>query len=201
MKCCNNLRFNTANLEELERAQKFQQVERIREMICRRIAEKQVGWKHVPKWDAYYKEFDEIKQRYPFFVLEGQTKTAKTSWAAARLGDTKKVFYVNAASGNEPDLRKFDYFQHRIILYDEAPPNMVIQQKLLFQAPPVWVKLGQSTTNCYSYDVFVSGVMMIICSNKWTEEKSHMKIEDREWLEENSYFYNTKNEPLYERKS
>ena len=86
---------------------------------------------------------DEIKQRYPFFVLEGQTKTAKTSWAAARLGDTRKVFYVNCASGNEPDLRKFDYFQHKIILYDEAPPNMVIQQKLLFQAPPVWVKLGQ----------------------------------------------------------
>ena len=46
-------------------------------MICKKIAEKQVGWKHVPKWDAYHKAFDEIKQRYPFFVLEGQTKTAK----------------------------------------------------------------------------------------------------------------------------
>ena len=55
-------------------------------MICKKILEKQVGWRNVPKWDAYHKEFDEIKQRYPFFVLEGQTKTAKTSWAAARFG-------------------------------------------------------------------------------------------------------------------
>lgn len=170
-------------------------------MIMQKIVEKQVGWRHVPKWDAYHKEFDEVKQRYPFFVLEGQTKTAKTSWAAARLGDTRKVFYVNCASGNEPDLRKHDYFKHPIILYDEASPKMVIQQKLLFQAPPVWVKLGQSTTNCYSYDVFVSGIMMIVCSNKWTEEKSRMSYEDREWLEENSFFYDTKSEPLYERKS
>ena len=134
-------------------------------------------------------------------MLEGKTKTAKTSWASTVLGDPKKVFYVNAASGNKPDLRKFDYFQHRIILYDEACPMMVTQQELLFQAPPVWVKLGQSTTSCHAYDVFTSGVMIIICSNKWTEEKSLMCEEDREWLEENSYFYNTGSEPLYERRT
>ena len=167
-------------------------------MIMQKIVEKQVGWRHVPKWDAYYREFDEVKQRYPFFVLEGQTKTAKTSWAAARLGDTRKVFYVNCASGNEPDLRKHDYFKHPIILYDEASPKMVINQKLLIQCPPCLVKLGQSSTNCHAYDVFVSGIMLIICSNTWEEDVENMRKKgDRDWIKENQVYYNTGTEPLF----
>ena len=168
-------------------------------MIVAKIQEKQVAWRRVEMWEKYEQEFKEIKQRYPFFVLEGYTKTAKTSWASSLAGDADKVFYVNAAAGNEPDLRGYDYLKHRIILYDEASPQMVIKQKLLFQAPPVWVKLGQSTTNCHSYDVFVSGVKMIICTNKWAEEKSQMCQEDQDWLDENSYYFNTGNEPLYVR--
>ena len=119
MKCCNNLRFNTANLEELERAQKFQQVERIREMIMQKIVEKQVGWRHVPLWDAYYKEFDEIKQRYPFFVLEGQTKTAKKFCQYGKINYAgkkipKEELQEKASRSSLPCWREFNPQQPRI---------------------------------------------------------------------------------------
>ena len=191
------MRFNKNNLEALEKEESFERIERIRLMVCNKTSEQQLDWRHVPKWDEYVREFDTVKSRYPFFVMEGRTQTAKTCWASDRLGYKKKVFYVNAAYGNEPDLRKYDYFRQRIILYDEASPEMVIAQKLLFQAPPVWVKLGQSQTNCHSYDVFVSGVMMIICSNTWAADLKKMSDEDRNWLEGNSYYHNTGCQPLY----
>ena len=88
--------------------------------------------------------------------------------------------------------------KHKIILLDEASPQMVINQKLLMQGPASMVKLGQSSTNCHAYDVFVSGIMLIICSNTWDEDvQSLRKAGDRDWIHENQVYYNTGNEKLY----
>ena len=114
------------------------------------------------------------------------------------MNDPSKVFYVNCANCTEPDLRKFNWLKHKIILLDEASPKMVILQKLLMQGPPCLVKLGQSTTNCHAYDVFVSGIMLIICSNTWAEDVEALpKRGDRDWIYENQVYYNTGDEPLW----
>ena len=66
------------------------------------------------------------------------------------------------------------------------------------QGPPCPVKLGQSSTNCHAYDVFVSGVMMIICSNTWAADVDNMRKEgDRDWIFENQVYYNTGRQPLF----
>ncbi len=75
---------------------------------------------------------------------------------------------------------------------------MVMKQKVLFQGPPLWLKLGQSATNCHAYDTFTSGVKMIICSNTWSEELKELSEEDQDWLVENSFYYNTGSQPLYQ---
>ena len=166
-------------------------------MIVKQIRAKQLEWKRVELWEKFVREFSTIKSRYPIFVCEGYTRTAKSSWAANLEGDPDKVFFVNAACCEEPDLRAFDYLKHPMILFDEASPKMVLRQKLLFQGPPVWVRLGMSATACHAYDVFVSGTKMVICSNKWQDEKSQLCQEDQDWLNENTYYFNTGKEPLF----
>ena len=68
---------------------------------------------------------------------------------------------------------------------------MILAQKKLFQAPPVDVRLGCSATNCHAYDVFVSGVAMMVCTNTWFDDLDELKKpSDRAWLEANSIVVN-----------
>ena len=75
---------------------------------------------------------------------------------------------------------------------------MVLRQKKLFQGPPTLVRLGCSTTNCHAYDVFVSGVAMMIASNNWKADLQALKkVEDRAWLENNCVFVDVGTSPLW----
>ena len=81
----------------------------------------------------------------------------------------------------------FDFFQHQWILMDEASPKQVLENKKFFQAQAVPVKMGTSTTNCHSYEVYVHKVPIIIACNDWVELTHGLKKgSDREWLDSNS---------------
>ena len=164
-----------------------------------RVKGEQKKFRRIPIFDdEFAPQFGDLLSRYKFFVLEGKSRTGKSSWVFWLKNDPSKVFYVNCANCMEPDLRKFNWLKHKIILLDEASPKMVINQKLLMQCPPCMVKLGQSSTNCHAYDVFVSGIMLIICSNTWDEDvKDLRKAGDRDWIVENQVYYNTGEEKLY----
>ena len=104
---------------------------------------------------------------------------------------------MNCASCPEPDLRLLKA-HHKAILLDEAAPEMILRQKLLIQGPPDFVSLGCSTTNCHAYQVFVSGIQFVICSNKWISEVDNLEcVEDREWLRENSIVLDVGKEPMF----
>jgi hypothetical protein len=69
---------------------------------------------------------------------------------------------------------------------------------LLFQAPPIYVRLGCSTTNCHAYDVFLSGTGLMIASNTWNADLAALKrVEDRQWLVENSIVVDVGSSPLW----
>ena len=63
---------------------------------------------------------------------------------------------------------------------------MVLAQKKLFQSPPCMVQLGASSTNCHAYEVFVSGVGFIVCSNTWVGQLELLSPADQEWIGSNS---------------
>jgi len=114
------------------------------------------------------------------------------------LNDPQVILEVNCASCPEPDLRDFRPLLHRGILFDQATAEMVLRQRKLFQAPAVDVRLGCSTRNCHAYDVFVSGVAMMIASNTWESElKALTRVEDRKWLEDNSIVVTVGSLPLW----
>ena len=98
-----------------------------------------------------------------------------------------EVLEVNCASGQEPDLRTFSHFRHKIILFDEATPEMVLRQKRLFQAPNCFIQLGTSTTNCHAYTVFLSGTGLVVCANTWMERLCRLSPADQEWINTNSF--------------
>ena len=105
---------------------------------------------------------------------------------------------TNCASCPEPDLREFNALYHQVILFDEAAPEMAINQKKLFQGPPCFVELGCSATNCHSYRVLVSGIRLVICSNGWSEAVARLSSQaEQDRLRENSFVVDVKNEPMY----
>ena len=143
----------------------------------RRLAQVEDEW--VPHYSAF-------RDRYKFLVLTGRSRTGKTRYAMHLFGDVSRTLELNCAAASEPDLRTFDPEHHSAVLFDEASAAMVLKQKKLFQAPPCWIQLGASTTNCHSYEVVMAGCKMIICSNRWDEELEALGEADREWLNANS---------------
>ena len=99
----------------------------------------------------------------------------------------------------EPDLREFRPLLCKGILFDEASCRMVLQQKKLFQAPPSPVRLGCSTTtNSHAYDVFISGVALMIASSTWLADLAALKRkEDAQWLINNSIVVHVGSQPLW----
>ena len=199
LKCCNNIAFNQKNMEHLDRELQMAVFKSTIDAINKKVQGEAKPFRKISIFDEeFLPQFEDYRSRYKFFVLEGRSRTGKSSWVFWLRNDPEKVFYVNCANCMEPDLRKFNWLKHKIILLDEASPEMVINQKLLMQGPPCLVKLGQSSTNCHAYDVFVSGIMMIICSNTWDEDVRNMpKKGDRDWIRDNQVYYNTGRQPLF----
>ena len=147
----------------------------------------------------FERQFAGILSRYKFLVIEGKSKTGKTYFTKWMLGAPDRVFETNCASCPEPELRDFNALYHQIILFDEAAPQMVIKQKKLFQAPPCFVELGCSTTNCHAYRVLLTGIRLVICSNGWSEEVAAMRSQaDRDWLHDNSIVLNVHGTPMFD---
>ena len=148
--------------------------------------------------NEFHKQFDIIRSRYKFLVLEGKSKTGKTYFTKWMMGNPDRVYETNCAACPEAELRDFKALYHQVVLFDEASPEMVIAQKKLFQAPPCYVELGCSSTNCHSYKILVSGIRLVICSNGWSEAVAAMKsTADQDWLNDNSFVVDVKDVPMY----
>ena len=156
----------------------------------------------APEKAVFLEQFARIRSRYKFLVLHGESCTGKTIWAKWLFDNPELVLEVNCASCPEPDLREFKPLLHKGIMYDEGSAEVVLRQRKLFQAPPTPVRLGCSTTNCHAYDVFVSGVAMVIASNTWVSDVKRLKkVEDRRWLRDNAMVVEVGKTPLWKEPS
>ena len=53
-----------------------------------------------------------------------------------------EILELNCSSAQEPALQSFVWSKHKLILFDEAHPQMVTRQRLLFQAGTQDIQLG-----------------------------------------------------------
>ena len=136
----------------------------------------------VKQW---MKTFDNVKKRYKFLVLEGDSGTGKTC-CAKRL-ETHHL-EVNCAGTDTPNLRRFQSLKHRLILWDEGTPSLVIQHKKIFQAGGNLEECAPSNTGCHSYYRLFHGVKMVVCSNDWNKRLAKLNPADRTWIQQNQVY-------------
>lgn len=129
------------------------------------------------------------RERRKFLVLDGPSRMGKTQYAMSLFGRESSL-EVNAAGEDQPSLQHFDFKRHKMILLDEASPEMVLKNRKVFQAPNAVLELGQSKTNCHSYQVYLNNVLFVIASNGWVDEVGALPPSSRKWIEANQVLIN-----------
>ena len=175
-------------LEVVQREDERKIVRQAKEETLRKLAQRQKPFRSFPAIETWKEQYDTELYRYKFLVLVGPSRMGKTQLARSLLDPSApgELLEVNCASGEEPDLRRFQWSRHKLILFDEVQAKQVAAQRLLFQACTSDVTLACSATNCHSYTIYVHRVRMVLCTNSWEEDVRLMCPGDRDWLESNS---------------
>jgi len=143
--------------------------------------------------DFFLPQFqDETLHRRKFLVLDGGSGFGKTEFARSLARSPLSYIELNCAHTEWVDLRAFSPDDHDLILWDECPAKLVLQNKKLFQGQASEVMLGQTNTSQHAYTVFVWNVKMVVCTNLWQLQLRTLSREDADWLEQNSIYVHVK---------
>ena len=122
-------------------------------------------------------------QRYPILLLHGPSQCGKTLFVHWFIPG---ILEINCSGGVKvPDVRAYDRDEVPGIFFDEAKLDMIIAQKKLFQSTNRHVKLGQTTSGQYSYDVYAHKCMMVVANNTYLTDYKSLSEEDAAWLDDN----------------
>ena len=136
-----------------------------------------------PEVEQWMKEYEEVEERYRMLVLYGPSRTGKSRLARSLFG-TETTLVVDVQHAEHPDLRCFRRHVHKAILLDEvADPSFIVNNKKLLQAHVDGAKLGQSSTQLFSYEVFLWRVPILLTTNNWCLDK--LTQEEQEWVRSN----------------
>jgi hypothetical protein len=179
------------NLERLE-------AEANRVRINKRIAERELElaavrrpWKANPVVDAWLRELSALQSRRRFLVLSGDSKVGKSEYALS-LVNRGAALRLNCMNVQHPPLRGFCDTVHKLIVFDEASVRMVLDNRLLFQAPNDHVQVGTSPTNKDVYSVYLHYCHCVVTSNTWKRQMDTLQKEapeDWDWISANSVHY------------
>ena len=153
-------------LSEQERGLEDQKEE---EEVIRLLTEGQKPWVPLPvnvqDWKKQYcrKNYGRLS-RFKVLVLSGDTRLGKTSWAKSFFGPAKTLV-LNCQNVSTPNMKEYNRQEHDCIVFDEGDWKLIHENKLLFQAGPNYITLGQSMTNCMAYNVYAYQTPMIVCTN------------------------------------
>ena len=124
-----------------------------------------------------------VMKRFKFLVLVGPSRMGKTCLAMSIFPN--KTFYTNCQGAVQPNLSGFERTRFDGIVCDEIEPQLVVQNKALFQSGPLGVKLQESRTNLFSqsHNLYFKGIICV--SNTW--ERGKLTHDEWEWILANSF--------------
>jgi hypothetical protein len=132
----------------------------------------------VQEWRLQYAE---ALDRYKLLVLFGPSRTGKSRLGRALYADT---LVVDVQHAEHPDLRGYIRGRDTAILLDEASsPQFIVDNKKLLQAHIDGAKLGQSSTQKFSYEIFLWRTPIIVTTNNY--DYSKFSEADTNWIESN----------------
>ena len=151
------------------------------------IAASNLAFKKFPAIEVWKTEAQRpYQRRKKFLVLEGPTLLGKMEYVRSLFGFERTLEFNCVNCGNYPSLRGHDLDLHDCVLFDEGTMGMVLSNRKLFQAPASWVDFGHSPTGRDVYRVFLGDSVIVISSNKWSEEYAALTLEsDRNWITKN----------------
>ena len=103
-------------------------------------------------------------RRYKLLVYDGPSRTGKSERAQRWFGEAATLS-LNCQGVTAPCLHEWLSGRYKAILCDEGDWKLVWGNRLLFQAGPRPVLLGQSNCNEHTYTVYVRGAPMMLTSN------------------------------------
>ena len=159
----------------------------LRTHVERRQAELQARLKMfrvLPEVEKWRQSESQVCFRKKFLVLEGPGGIGKTEFVKNLFGPAQTL-ELNMCKSDEFSLRDFVPLKHLLILWDEAKPSLVSEQRKLFQCPACWVDLGATAGGHLVYKVWLNDVIMVINSNRWSEHLDKLPAVDKAWIEAN----------------
>jgi hypothetical protein len=110
--------------------------------------------------------------RFKVLVLDGPSRTGKTSWAQSFFG-LASTFVIDCQNKDTPALREYALQgreKFKAIVFDEGNWQLIHNNKKLFQAGNEPITMAQSPTQQFTYSLWAYSVPMIVCSNNfWTD--------------------------------
>ena len=161
------------------------------------LAKTQVPFKTYPVVTEWLAQYSSALHRYKCLVLTGPSRMGKTAFARSLKEVGTEYLELNCSANTDPDLRSFRWSLHSLIIFDEITPSQVANQRKLFQASATPIDLGTSSTQMYSYKVYVHRKRMVFCSNNWQAAVSMLPHEAGEWVHANTFVLQV-NEPMWD---
>ena len=124
-----------------------------------------------------------LETRFPFLVLEGESKYGKTRFACSLWG-IHQTFVAQCQGVTQPSLAGYDPRVHQVIVLDEPSRELVDSCKVFLQASLEGTELYQSPTQRFTRWVWVYGVPIIVCTNEWLKDEEDDA--NAEWIRKNS---------------
>ena len=154
-----------------------------------RLALRRLPFKIIPavqQWFQRYVAADTDHDRKKFLVLDGPSCVGKTAFVRSLFGKGEGL-ELNCAKAQECCLMSFDHNVHRCILWDEATPRLIVENRKVFQMPCTLVQLGQSATGSFEYSVWLNDSVSVIATNRWRRDLyTSLQPEDVDWIQANS---------------
>jgi len=188
--CVTNATYNLKNLEAIQEFRYNKELARLEKEAQEELESfVEYPFRKIAEVDEFLAQFQRVAKRRKFLVLDGDSGLGKSDFAKSLVPQGAALDLNCASCGDEPPLR--GYFKpdkHKLILFDEASAQLVITNKKAFQGPVSAVQLGSSKTNMFTYRVLLAKKMLVISSNKWSEQVEKLEPLDRKWILENQIY-------------
>ena len=140
------------------------------------------------------KQFVTSSDRTKVYVLTGRGGTGKSMWAVSYFARhaknpseflklREKMLFLTCTGTRLPDVGKYVYGRHSGIVYDEGTPEMVWNNREIFQGLAEVSTIADTHTHRSAQQVCLNGCRQVITCNDWNERLELLPDVQRQWLE------------------
>ena len=139
-----------------------------RELVLSELAKHRCRFADPPKLHEWEQQFQTISDRTKVYVLTGRGGTGKSMWALSYFARQaknpseflklrEKMLFLTCTGTRLPDVGKYVYGRHSGIAYAEGTPEMVWDNREVFQGLPEVSTIADTNTHKSAQRVCLNG--------------------------------------------